>query len=189
VIRFPVLDRAAMSTRQKQVADEIAAGPRGALKGPFQILIHNPELASRLQAVGEHLRFGTTLSKILLEIAILVVARRWTCQYEWFAHARLAREAGVRDTAIMSISRGEIPDDMTEDEALVYRFCRETSSHGQAADQSFEMATERFGLDGVLDLIAICGYYSLLAMVLNTAQPELPPAAPTLQALAGSPDG
>src|SRR4051794_22394258 len=120
--RFPPLDRSAMTERQKAVADEIAAGPRGSLKGPFLVLIHNPELASRVQAVGEHLRFGTGYQKTLIELAILVVAHRWNCKYEWFAHARIAREAGVSAEMISDLSIGRLPDPMDADEALIHRF-------------------------------------------------------------------
>jgi len=93
--RFEVLQREQMTPRQREVADAIASGPRGALKGPFLALIHNPELASRVQALGEHLRYGTGQPQQLVEIAILLTARRWSCDYEWAAHSRIARE-GLR---------------------------------------------------------------------------------------------
>src|SRR4051812_6000279 len=101
--RFPPLDREVMTERQRAVADQIASGPRGSLKGPFLVLIHNPELASCVQSLGEHLRFGTAIPKTLIEVAILVTAHRWNCAYKWFAHARIAREAGVKDAMIAAV--------------------------------------------------------------------------------------
>jgi 4-carboxymuconolactone decarboxylase len=172
--RFPPLDRSAMTERQKAVADEIAAGPRGSLKGPFLVLIHNPELASCVQAVGEHLRFGTGFPKTLIELAILVVAHRWNCKYEWFAHARIAREAGVSAEMISDLSIGRLPDPMDADEALIHRFSVETAWDGRPSESALDKAEERFGQPAVLDLLAIVGYYTMLAMVLNAAQVPVP---------------
>src|SRR5436190_20303956 len=118
--RFEVLQRDQMSERQREVADAIASGPRGALKGPFLALIHNAELASRVQALGEHLRYGTGLPQQLVEIAILLTARRWSCDYEWAAHARIAREAGLRDEVIDAIATRTRPARLESDEALLY---------------------------------------------------------------------
>ncbi len=163
-----------MTERQRAVADEIAAGPRGSLKGPFLVLIHNPELASCVQAVGEHLRFGTTIPKTLIELAILVVAHRWHCEYEWFAHARIAREAGLTAEIISELAIGKMPEPMNADEALVHRFSVETAWDGRPGDVALDRAEERFGRPAVLDLIAIVGYYTMLAMVLNAAQVPVP---------------
>ncbi|MGF6700383.1 4-carboxymuconolactone decarboxylase [Paraburkholderia sp. MM5496-R1] len=174
VMRFPPLERSAMTERQKAVADEIAAGPRGSLKGPFLVLIHNPELASCVQTVGEHLRFGTAIPKTLIELAILVVAHRWNCQYEWFAHARIAREAGVKEEMISELAVGKMPSSMSPDEALVHRFSVETAWDGRPGEAALDRAEERFGRPTVLDLIAIVGYYTMLAMVLNAAQVPVP---------------
>lgn len=174
VQRFPPLERGAMTERQKAVADEIAAGPRGSLKGPFLVLIHNPELASCVQAVGEHLRFGTAIPKPLIELAILVVAHRWNCRYEWFAHARIAREAGVSADMISELAIGELPSPMSADEALVHRFSVETAWDGRPSEVALDKAEAIFGRPAVLDLIAIVGYYTMLAMVLNAAQVPVP---------------
>ncbi|MFP3556699.1 carboxymuconolactone decarboxylase family protein [Paraburkholderia sp. SIMBA_049] len=174
VTRFPPLERSAMTERQKAVADEIAAGPRGSLKGPFLVLIHNPELASCVQAVGEHLRFGTEIPNTLIELAILVVAHRWNCRYEWFAHARIAREAGVTPEMISELAIGKMPSSMNADEALVHRFSVETAWDGRPGEVALDRAQERFGRSAVLDLIAVVGYYTMLAMVLNAAQVPVP---------------
>jgi len=181
--RFEVLQREQMSPRQREVADAIASGPRGALKGPFLALIHNPELASRLQALGEHLRFNTGLPQHLVEVAILVTARRWSCDYEWAAHARIAREAGLRDEVIDAIAVRSRPERLEADEALLLDFADDTVWRGEPSDAAFDAVVARFGRATALDLLAVCGYYSLLAFVLNTARLALPPGATPLAPL------
>jgi 4-carboxymuconolactone decarboxylase len=178
--RFPRLGAEAMTPRQREVAAEIAAGPRGEVRGPFLALIHHPELAQRLQQVGEQLRWGSKLPPRLVELAVLVTARRWTCQHEWFIHVQLARKAGLSEDAIVAIQSKGKPV-LSEDEAAVYAFCTEAHASGRVSDRVFEDAKARFGLDGALELLALCGYYSLMAMVLNTAGFPLPgDAAPPL---------
>lgn len=176
--RFPVLQPEEMTPEQAAVAAQIASGPRGGVRGPFVALLHNPALAERVQALGEHLRFGTTFPAAALEIAILVTARHWNCQYEWFAHEKIARKAGLDPAIIEAIAARRQPPGMTSDEALVHAFCTGVVQSGEPGEAAFAAAQARFGLDGALDLIALCGYYSLLAMVLNTARLPLPDGAP-----------
>jgi 4-carboxymuconolactone decarboxylase len=178
--RFDILEREQMTARQREVADAIASGPRGGLKGPFLALIHNPELANHVQALGEHLRFGTGLPQQLVEIAILVTARRWDCDYEWAAHSRIARSAGLRDDVIDAISRHSRPENLEIEESAVYEFADETVGLGSPSDLTFNTAVELFGSAKVLDLLAVCGYYTLLAFVLNAAQLPLPQGASAL---------
>jgi 4-carboxymuconolactone decarboxylase len=163
-----------MSPEQRNVAAEITAGPRGELRGPFIALIHNQELARRLQRVGEYLRWQGKLPPKLKELAVLVTARRWTCQHEWVMHAKLALEAGLADGVVQSIRDGKEPQGLSEEEKSIYRFCRELHATGRASDESFKRVQVRFGLDGALELIALNGYYTLMAMVLNTAGLALP---------------
>lgn len=172
--RFPAIAPENMTEAQKTVAAEIAAGPRGEVRGPFVALLHNPVLAGRLQALGEYLRFNTKLDRQLTEIAVLVTARHWTCQYEWFAHERIARAAGLKPAIIDAIAAGHRPEGMSTDEALVHDVCLQALEKGSPEDALYEAAVARFGRDGILDLLALPGYYSLLAMVLNTARPVLP---------------
>ena len=176
--RFPVLTDEEMTDAQRAVAAEIASGPRGEVRGPFLALLHNPELARRLQGVGEYLRFQTGLPGRLVELAILVTARHFTCQYEWYAHERLARKANLPEPVIAAIAAGRVPPGMTAEEAIVHTFATEALQNGQPGDDAFAAAREQFGLDQVLSLLAICGYYSTLALVLNTARLPLPQNAP-----------
>jgi len=182
--RFPVLNSTDMTPQQRAVAAEIAAGPRGEVRGPFLALIHNPELARRVQSLGEHLRWGGKLPAHLKELAVLVTARRWTCQHEWLMHAKLAREVGLDERIVASIAEGREASRMSGDEAAVYAFCREAHATGRVGDDAFLSIRKRFGLEGVLELLALCGYYSMMAMVLNTAGMPLPEnASPPLEPL------
>ena len=172
--RFPKLTPGQMTPAQRAVAAEISAGPRGEVRGPFIAWIHHPELARRLQALGEQLRWKATLPPQLIELAVLICARRWTCQHEWFMHEKLAREAGLDSRILASLSQGEKPKDLSADQAAVYAFCTDLHATGRASDAAFEAVRARFGLEGALELIALSGYYSLMAMVLNTAGMPLP---------------
>jgi 4-carboxymuconolactone decarboxylase len=163
-----------MSPEQRQVAAEITAGPRGEVRGPFVALIHNPELARRLQKLGEHLRWQGKLPPKLKELAVLVSARRWTCQHEWVMHSKLGLEAGLAKETVDAIAANREPKNLSDEEQAVYAFCREVHATGRAGDESFEEIQNRFGLDGTLELIALNGYYTLMAMVLNTAGLPLP---------------
>jgi 4-carboxymuconolactone decarboxylase len=172
--RFPRLTPEQMTETQRAVASEIAAGPRGEVRGPFVALLHNPELASRLQKLGEHLRWQGKLPPRLKELAVLVTARRWTCQHEWVMHSRLALEGGLSPGTVEAIAANREPRHLSEDERAVYTFCHELHASGRAGEEAFEAIEKRFGLDGALELIALNGYYTLMAMVLNTAGLPLP---------------
>jgi 4-carboxymuconolactone decarboxylase len=179
MVRFPPITPEAMSSEQRAVAAAIAAGPRGSVRGPFVALLHNPALALRIQALGEHVRFGTAVPATLLELAILTVAAHWRCAYEWYAHESLARDAGLAPAIIDALGEGRIPAPMSDEEAMIHSFCRETLRGGAPGDAVYTRATDAYGAPGVLDLLALCGYYSLLAFVLNTARPEIPDNAGT----------
>jgi 4-carboxymuconolactone decarboxylase len=171
--RFPRLTEETMSAEQREVARAIAAGPRGEVRGPFIALLHHPALARHLQSLGEQLRWKSTLPPRLVELAVLVTARRWTCQHEWLIHEQLARKSGL-DGAIIDALRERREPPGQGDEALVYAFCRDAHASGRVGDAEFAAVRERFGLDGALELLVLCGYYTLMAMVLNTASLPLP---------------
>ena len=172
--RFPKLTPEQMSAAQKEVAAEITAGPRGEVRGPFIALLHNPELARHVQRLGEHLRWKGKLPARLKELAVLVTARRWTCQHEWVMHSKLALEGGLGAGIVDDIRNGREPKGMLDEEKAVYNFCRELHATGRAGDAAFAAIQRRFGLDGALELIALNGYYSMMAMVLNSAGLPLP---------------
>lgn len=177
-MRFPRLASEQMTAAQREVAAQIAAGPRGEVRGPFIALLHHPELARRIQALGEQLRWHGTLPPALTELAVLVTARRWTCQHEWYMHEKLARKAGLDEAVVQAIAEGRKPARLSEDEAAVYAFCKEAHASGRVGDTAFDAVCARFGREGALDLLVLCGYYSMMAMVLNTAGLPLPDGAP-----------
>jgi 4-carboxymuconolactone decarboxylase len=168
--RFPEVDSATASKAQCQVIEEITSGPRGAVIGPFIPLLHAPELARRIQKVGEYLRFESSLPKDVLECAIVIVARRWSCAFEWKIHADLALKAGVPADVVQGIKEQAEIDSLPAPYRMVVDFCREALASGDVGDARFRDARERYGLQGVLELLTVCGYYSTLAMYLNTAR-------------------
>jgi 4-carboxymuconolactone decarboxylase len=176
--RFPKLTPEQMTPAQRAVAAEITAGPRGEVRGPFVALLHNPELAGHVQKLGEHLRWKGKLPPKLKELAVLVTARRWTCQHEWVMHSKLALEGGLAPGVVEAIRDGREPTGLSDEERAVLGFCREVHATGRAGDAVFAQIEQRFGLDGALELIALNGYYSLMAMVLNNAGLPLPGNVP-----------
>ena len=179
--RFPKLTEETMTPEQREVAALITAGPRGEVRGPFIALLHNPAIARHLQALGEQLRWKSKLPQRLVELAVLVTARRWTCQHEWLIHEQLARKAGL-DAGIIDALRENHEPRARGDEAVVYAFCCDAHATGRVSDEAFNAVRERFGLDGALELLVLSGYYTMMAMVLNTAGLPLPgDAAPPLK--------
>jgi 4-carboxymuconolactone decarboxylase len=178
-VRFPILTPEEMSPRQKEVAAAIADGPRGGIRGPFLALIHNPELANCVQQLGEHLRFGNTLSLAQIELVVLTVARHWSCQYEWFAHERVARtKTDLADGIIKALALGQTPPNMTIEEATLHALAKESLANGEPSDAVYDQAAKLFGRAGVLDALALTGYYSMMAMVLNSSKIPLPEGTP-----------
>jgi 4-carboxymuconolactone decarboxylase len=173
--RFKELTPETMTPEQKQAADAIQAGPRGAgLRGPFNALLRAPELCDLVQRVGAYVRFSSSIPARLNEMAIIMAGRRWTAQYEFYAHRRLAIEAGLSTAICDAIAAGTRPQGMQDDEAAVYDFCSELLSSGHVSDASYARIKDRFGERGAIDLIGAIGYYSLVSMVLNVDGVPLP---------------
>jgi len=172
--RFPPLSPDEMTEAQRRVAEAIVAGPRGGLRGPFQAWLRAPELADRLQKVGEYLRFSTSVPRRLNELAILITARAWDAQFEWFAHHRLALEAGLDPGVAADIAEGRRPAALQDDEAVVYDFCTELRDTRRVGDRTLQRALQLLGEQGVVELIAVSGYYDLVSMTLNVAEVALP---------------
>jgi 4-carboxymuconolactone decarboxylase len=182
--RLPPIPESELSEAQHRVRDEIASGPRGGVRGPFDALLRSPELADRLQKLGAYVRFENSLPAPLAELAILVTARHWGAQYEWYAHRRLAEKAGLAPAVADAIAEGRRPTSMDVDEAAVVNFCRELHETKHVSDATWSMALDRFGERGVVDLIGTCGYYGAVSMVLNATRHPLPAGvAPPLRDL------
>lgn len=165
--RLQPIDPAVMTPEQRTVYDSIASGPRGGVRGPFLALLHVPELADRIQHLGELLRYGTSFDRRLAELAIIVTARCLRCQYEWFAHAKLAAEAGVSAEVIEAIRVGKTPVFNDERERLVHDFVRELVDSHRVTDATYAAVTKTFGARGAIELAGIGGYYSMIAATLN----------------------
>src|SRR5215471_13206670 len=181
--RFKPLSPETMTPEQKEVADRIMAGPRKGMRGPFSALLRSPELADAAQKLGEYARFKTSIPQKLNELAILLTARHWTAQYEWYAHHQLAMKAGLSPDIAAAIAENKRPASMQPDETVVYEFCKEVLDTGQASDAHFKAVVDKFGERGVMDLIGAMGYYSLVSMVLNIDRVPLPDGAKPLASL------
>jgi 4-carboxymuconolactone decarboxylase len=172
--RFPLLTEATMTPRQRESYQAIVSGPRKGASGPFNALLRSPEVADRVQKVGEYVRFGSTIPAALNELAILITGRFWGAQFEFWAHRRLARTAGLADAIIDAVAEGRRPSSLSDDERTVYDFCTELFRDKAVSDATFKAVVDRFGDQGVIDLIAASGYYSIVSMVLNVDRYPLP---------------
>jgi 4-carboxymuconolactone decarboxylase len=174
--RFPELTPETMTEEQRRVADAIQSGPRGSgLRGPFNALLRSPDLCDLVQRVGAYVRYGSSIPAPLNELAICMAGRKWSAQYEFYAHRRLAIDAGLPPAILDAVADGRRPDQMSADEATVYNFATELLSTGGVSDANYRPVVDRFGERGAMDLVGAIGYYSLVSMVLNVAQVQLPP--------------
>jgi 4-carboxymuconolactone decarboxylase len=174
--RLPPLPADRLDAAQRAVADELIAGPRKGVKGPFIPLLRSPELLSRVGKLGEHLRFHTVLSPRVSEFATLVVARFCTQDFEWCVHVPLALKAGTSEATIAALREGRRPQDMSEDEACVHDFAIELLQRQGVADATYAAALQRFGERGVVELASLVGYFVMVSMVLNMAHTPPEPA-------------
>jgi len=172
--RFSLLTEATMTPRQREAYDGIVSGPRKGAAGPFNALLRSPDVADRVQRVGEYVRFHTSIPAPLNELAILITGRFWSAQFEFWAHGRLARAAGLDGSIVDAIAAGRRPAVMSSDESMVYDLCTELFRDKAVSDRTFKAVVDRFGEQGVIDLIAASGYYSIVSMVLNVDRYPLP---------------
>ena len=164
--RYTPLSPQTLTPEQKPVYDAIAASRHGAVPTPFHVFLQSPEVADRAQQLGALLRYRTGLPPRQSEIAILVTAKHWNAEYEWSVHEREARKAGVPDDVIDAIRAGARPS-LTGDDAVVYDFCSSFYAHLEVPDPVFDLAVARLGRKTVVELSAILGYYSMLAIVMR----------------------
>jgi 4-carboxymuconolactone decarboxylase len=172
--RMPEIPADKMTDAQKQAASEFAEGRGYAVRGPFAAMLRSPEVMLRAKAMGDYVRFKTTMPARLNELAIIITARQWTQNYEWQAHRPLAEKAGLKPEIAQAIADGHRPTGMTEDEDIVYDFSMELHVNKSVSDATYKRALEKFGEQGIIDLTAVNGYYSFNAMILNVARTALP---------------
>ena len=183
--RFKPIPLEELTPEQRELADAIRSGPRAALKnssaskpgplgGPFNVWLRSPGIGDLIQKLGGEIRFRSSLPSRLNEMAIIMTARKWTCQYEWFAHHKLALEGGLDPAVAEDIAHGRRPAKMGAEETIVYDFSHELHETQGVSDAAYKAALDRFGERGVMDLIAVNGFYVLVSMCLNVDRTPLP---------------
>ncbi|HET8697771.1 MAG TPA: carboxymuconolactone decarboxylase family protein [Gammaproteobacteria bacterium] len=172
--RMPPLPSGRLTAAQRRAARELAAGPRGAVIGPFIPALRSPEFMRRLQRLGEYLRYGNALGRRLTELAVLLTARAWTQQFEWAMHVDIAAQEGVPRAVVDAIAAGRRPPRLQGAEAAVYDFFVELQATQAVGDATYARAVAELGEAGVVDLVGVIGYYSTLAMLMNVARTPLP---------------
>ncbi|MDM0037879.1 carboxymuconolactone decarboxylase family protein [Variovorax sp. J22G21] len=172
--RISIFPTDTMSPEQRVVYDKIVSGPRGRIQGPLRAALHNPELADKWQALGALLRYGTTLPPRLSELAILVTGRACNSPFEWYAHRAEAEKAGIEQPIIEAILAGTEPPGLSADDAAIYHYAIELNRHNSVSDAIYGVAQARFGERTVVELTALIGYYTMVAMTLNCHEIPLP---------------
>ena len=182
--RFKPLAYDQMTPAQKALTDHILASERRSMGGPFNVLLRSPEMGDLAQQLGAHLRFHSSLPPKLNELAIILTARHWTAQYEWYVHKQAALQAGLSPAIVDAVAAGKRPASMQPDEATLYTFCDELLNTKHVSDATFQAAVTAFGERGVVDLVGVMGYYQLVSALLNVDRYPLPAGVkPELAAL------
>ena len=183
--RFPQIPEEKLTPEQRAIVDDIRAGPRsklstssaskpGPIGGPFNVMLRSPVIGMLIQKLGGEIRFNSVISGKLNELAILVTARHYMANYEWNAHCKLALKGGLNPAIAEAIAEGREPEGMDADESLIYEFSRSLHNNHGVSDELFKRASDRFGERGVVDIIAVNGYYSLVSFLLNVDKTPLP---------------
>jgi 4-carboxymuconolactone decarboxylase len=175
--RTPFLKPEEMSAEQRRVYDDIVRSRGTWLNGPYAPLLQSPELADKAQAFGELVRYRTVLPPQLNELAIICTARHWDSSFEWFQHARIAQRVGISAAVCEAIAHFEAPPFVDDDERLIHTFTTELLETHRVSDATYALATQRFGTRAVVELVAVIGYYSFIAMTLNAHEVPLPAEA------------
>lgn len=175
--RMPPIPADKLTEAQKKAIEEFKAARSADISGPFVPLLRSPEVMTRARAMGDYLRFRSSLPPRLSELVILLTARRWTQQYEWHAHAPLAVKGGLEAEIVKAVAEGRRPEGLAEDEEIVYALFDEMQKNQSIGDATYARAVGAIGEQGIIDVMGITGYYTLLAMVMNTARTPLPAGA------------
>ncbi len=181
--RLPTIPPAQYSLEQKQAAAAFEAARKVPVFGPFEPLMHSPEVMTLARSMGDYLRYKPKIGTTLSELVILVNARHWTQDYEWYVHAPIAQKVGIAQETIAAIRDGRRPTGLAEDQETAYDFTSELLQNKRVSDTTFARAEKLFGKPGIVDLTAISGYYTFLAMELNVARYALPKDGTTLPRL------
>lgn len=177
--RMPEVARESLSEGQREVFDLIASGPHARVIGPFPAWLQSPELARRARSLSEFLRFQSSPPSRLAEIAILVTGQHWHAAFEFYAHAELARKAGVEEPIIQSLAAGKRPAFSRPTDAIAYDVATELLQTRRIADATYRRALDAFGMQTLVELVAIIGYYCMVSVTLNAFEAPLPPGEPS----------
>jgi 4-carboxymuconolactone decarboxylase len=172
--RMPPIASDALTPEQRSAVEELRRTRGIELRGPWIPLLRSPEVLNRARAMGDYLRYDSTLPPELSEFLILLTASEWRQQYEWRAHHAIALEAGVSPAIAAAIAEARRPQEMSAEQAALYELFTELHHHHSVSDPTYETARALLGEQGIVDAISIVGYYTLLAMVMNTARTALP---------------
>jgi 4-carboxymuconolactone decarboxylase len=175
--RIPLPTPETMTPEQRRVYDAIVSGPRKTLVGPLRAALHRPELADKWQQLGELLRYRTSLPPRISELAILVTAKHCHSQLEWLIHEEMARKAGLEDDIINSVKQNKRPATSDADTLAIYDYARELNDRNTVSDAVYRKVLDRFEVAGVVELTALIGYYTMVAMTLNAHEIPLPDGA------------
>jgi 4-carboxymuconolactone decarboxylase len=175
--RMPPIPADKLTDAQRKAIAEFTTARSADISGPFIPLLRSPEVMTRARAMGDYLRFRSSLPPRLSEFVILITARRWTQQYEWNAHQPLALQGGVKADVVKAIAEGRRPEPMAADEDAVYTLVEEVDRNRSVSDATYARAVAAVGEQGVVDTLGLVGYYTMLALVMNTARTPLPPGA------------
>lgn len=183
--RLPYLRRDELDLAGQAVWDSVVGSrgdalvnEAGGLIGPFNAFVHAPGVGRHLSSLGARLRFKTSIERRLSELAIITVGARWKAEFEWWAHARMAREHGVSDAVVAAIGRGEVPAFEADDERVIYAAARQLADSGRLGQHAYDAARALLGDEGMVELVALCGYYTLVSYLLNAFAVPLPAGAP-----------
>jgi 4-carboxymuconolactone decarboxylase len=172
--RMPEIPADKLTPEQKKAADEFFAERKVPIFGPFVPLLRSPEVMQRARAMGDYLRYKSVLPPQLNEFAILITARRWSQSYEWAVHQPIAVKAGLKAEITQAVAEGRRPQGMSADEEMIYEFSTELHQNQSVSDATYARVQAKFGEQGIIDLIGVNGYYTFLAMVLNTTRTAVP---------------
>ena len=167
--RLQPIPESSWTASQKDCANEIIQGPRGALVEPFIPMLRSPELCTHAQRLGEYLRYRSAIGLRLSELAILVTARHWSQEVEWAIHVPIALKQGLSEQVVEAIGLNQMPSFTLADEKIVYDFASQSLVDKKVSDETWALALDHFGEQGAVDLLGIVGYYTMLSVVMNGA--------------------
>ena len=179
--RLPPIPAEKQTPEQRKASEAFRANRKQDVFGPFVPLLRSPEVMLRAMAMGDYLRYRTVFPTKLNEFIILITARHFTQQYEWYVHYPIALKEGLSRDVADAIADGRRPASLSEDEQLIYDFCTELLLHHGVSDPTYAHAVARFGEQGTIEMVGVVAYYTFQSMVLNTARTPSPPGAPALK--------